>query len=40
VAFKLKQAGFNVAPLAGGLDAWAALELPLEERPAEPLDFS
>jgi len=37
VAFKLEQAGFDVAPLAGGLDQWVALELPLEERRPEPL---
>ncbi|MEH6569622.1 MAG: VTT domain-containing protein [Halioglobus sp.] len=37
VAFKLKQAGFDVAPLAGGLDEWIALELPLEERQKEAL---
>jgi rhodanese-related sulfurtransferase len=37
VAFKLKQAGFDVAPLAGGLEEWLALELPLERRPLEDL---
>jgi membrane protein DedA with SNARE-associated domain/rhodanese-related sulfurtransferase len=37
VAFKLKQAGFDVTPLAGGLDKWIALELPLEERETEVL---
>jgi len=37
VALKLKQAGFDVAPLAGGLEEWMALDLPLENRPFEPL---
>jgi rhodanese-related sulfurtransferase len=37
VALKLKQAGFDVAPLAGGLDRWMALDLPLESRPLESL---
>jgi len=37
VALKLKQAGFDVAPLAGGLDEWLALDLPVEDRPIEPL---
>jgi len=37
VAFRLKKAGFNVAPLAGGLERWRALELPLEGRPLESL---
>ena len=37
MAFKLKQAGFDVAPLAGGLEQWLALELPLESRPLEDL---
>jgi rhodanese-related sulfurtransferase len=37
VAFKLSQAGFDVAPLAGGLEGWVALGLPLEERPPEVL---
>lgn len=37
MAFKLSQAGFDVAPLAGGLDQWLALDLPLEERPLEEL---
>jgi hypothetical protein len=33
----LKKAGFDVAPLAGGLDQWLSLDLPLENRPFEPL---
>ncbi len=37
MALKLKQAGFDVAPLAGGLEQWLALELPLETRPLEAL---
>jgi len=37
VAFKLEQAGFNVAPLAGGLEQWIALAFPLENRPIEQL---
>jgi rhodanese-related sulfurtransferase len=37
VALKLQQAGFDVAPLAGGLAEWVALELPLEDRPVEAL---
>jgi len=37
VALKLKRAGFDVAPLAGGLDEWVELDLPLENRPFEPL---
>jgi rhodanese-related sulfurtransferase len=37
VALKLEQAGFDVAPLAGGLDEWIALDLPVEVRPFEPL---
>jgi hypothetical protein len=36
VAHKLEQAGFDVAPLAGGLSRWIKLELPLEERAIEP----
>ena len=40
MALKLKQRGFNVAPLAGGLDRWLALELPVEDRPEEPLPVS
>ena len=35
MAFKLTQSGFDVAPLAGGLDRWVELELPLEARPIE-----
>jgi rhodanese-related sulfurtransferase len=37
VALKLKQRGFDVAPLAGGLDEWLKLELPVESRPIEEL---
>lgn len=37
MALKLKQRGFDVAPLAGGLEQWLALELPIEDRPVEPL---
>ena len=37
MAFKLHQAGFDVAPLAGGLDRWRTLGFPLEERPPESL---
>jgi rhodanese-related sulfurtransferase len=37
VALTLKKAGFDVAPLAGGLKQWRALELPLEIRPLESL---
>jgi hypothetical protein len=37
VALQLKRKGFDVAPLAGGLDRWLALDLPVEHRPFEPL---
>ena len=37
VALKLEQASFDVAPLAGGLDRWLALDLPVEARPLEAL---
>jgi len=37
VALKLKQRGFDVAPLAGGLERWLTLELPVENRPFESL---
>ncbi len=37
MAFKLEQAGFDVAPLAGGLARWIEMDLPLEPRPVESL---
>jgi len=33
----LENAGIDVAPLAGGLDRWLSLELPVENRPFESL---
>jgi hypothetical protein len=35
VAFQLTKRGFDVLPLAGGLERWIALDLPLERRDPE-----
>jgi rhodanese-related sulfurtransferase len=35
VAFQLAKRGFDVQPLAGGLEGWMARELPLEHREFE-----
>ena len=36
MAFQLAKRGFDVLPLAGGLEGWIALDLPLEHRDVEP----
>ena len=40
MAFQLAKRGFEVLPLAGGLDRWMALDLPLEHRDIEPCCIS
>ena len=36
MAFQLAKRGFDVQPLAGGLERWMELELPVEGRELEP----
>ena len=35
MAFQLAKRGFDVQPLAGGLERWIELELPIERRELE-----
>ena len=35
MAFQLAKRGFDVQPLAGGLERWMELELPIERREFE-----
>ena len=35
MAFQLAKRGFDVQPLAGGLERWMKLELPVERRKLE-----